>query len=106
MEKYCANLPEVDLRTLLAGLGFRGDKVHTQVYQLSGGEKVRLMILIASHQRELPLLLLDEPDNHLDIESKAMLANALNEFNGSLILISHDEGLVSHIEHISKVQLH
>jgi ATPase subunit of ABC transporter with duplicated ATPase domains len=64
------------------------------------------MILIASHQSELPLLLLDEPDNHLDIESKNVLANALNEFNGSLILISHDEYLVRHIEHISKVQLH
>ena len=106
MEKNCTDLNETDLRTILAGIGFRGDKVYTQVNQLSGGEKMRLMILIASHQSELPLLLLDEPDNHLDIESKNVLANALNEFNGSLILISHDEYLVRHIEHISKVQLH
>jgi ATPase subunit of ABC transporter with duplicated ATPase domains len=106
MEEHCTDLNEMDLRTILAGIGFRGDKVYTQANQLSGGEKMRLMILIASHQRELPLLLLDEPDNHLDIESKAVLANALNEFNGSLILISHDEYLVGHIEHISKVQVH
>ena len=81
-------------------------KFYTKVAQLSGGEKMRLMILIASHQVELPLLLLDEPDNHLDIESKSVLANALNEFNGSLILISHDEYLVNHINKILKVQLH
>jgi ATPase subunit of ABC transporter with duplicated ATPase domains len=106
MEKHCTDLNEIDLRTILAGLGFRGDKVYKQVSQLSGGEKMRLMILIASHQRELPLLLLDEPDNHLDIESKAVLAKALNEFNGSLILISHDEHLVGCIENILEVQLH
>ncbi|MGL1957720.1 MAG: ATP-binding cassette domain-containing protein [Colwellia sp.] len=100
MEKYCTDLNEVALRTILAGIGFRGDKVYTQAAQLSGGEKMRLMILIASHQVELPLLLLDEPDNHLDIESKSVLANALNEFNGSLILISHDEYLVNHINKI------
>lgn len=106
MEKHCTGLNEMDLRTILAGIGFRGDKVYTQVNQLSGGEKMRLMILIASHQRELPLLLLDEPDNHLDIESKTVLAHALNKFNGSLILISHDEYLVGCIENISKVQIH
>jgi ATPase subunit of ABC transporter with duplicated ATPase domains len=105
MERNCIDLNETNLRTILAVAGFRGDKVYTQVNQLSGGEKMKLMILIASHQSELPLLLLDEPDNHLDIESKTVLANALNEFNGSFVLISHDQYLVSHIEHISKVHL-
>ena len=105
MEKNCIDLNETNLRTILAAAGFRGDKVYTHVNQLSGGEKMKLMILIASHQSELPLLLLDEPDNHLDIESKTVLANALNEFNGSFILISHDQYLMSHIEHLSKVHL-
>ncbi len=105
IQKHCAYLNDMDLRTLLAGVGFRGDKVFTLVAQLSGGEKMRLMMLIASHQKELPLLLLDEPDNHLDRESKEVLADALNEFNGSLILISHDEHLINCIDNILKIHL-
>jgi ATPase subunit of ABC transporter with duplicated ATPase domains len=105
MNKYCAHLHDSDLRTLLAGIGFRGDKVFTQVEQMSGGEKMRLMILVMSNQYELPLLLLDEPDNHLDIESKEVLANALNEFNGSFIIISHDEYLINAIDDLLKIQL-
>lgn len=105
MEIYCTNLNEVEVRSILAGVGFRGDKVFRPIAHLSGGEKMRLMILIASHQIELPLLLLDEPDNHLDIASKNVLANALNEFKGSFILISHDEYLVNHINPMSKIQL-
>jgi ATPase subunit of ABC transporter with duplicated ATPase domains len=105
MRKYCIHLRDTDLRTFLASVGFRGDKVFTQVEQLSGGEKMRLMILIASHQHELPLLLLDEPDNHLDIESKDVLANALNKFTGSFILISHDDHLLMAIDSVLKIQL-
>jgi ATPase subunit of ABC transporter with duplicated ATPase domains len=105
MKKHCVHLNDSDLRTLLAGIGFRGDKVFTQAEQLSGGEKMRLMLLIVSHQHELPLLLLDEPDNHLDIESKNMLANALNKFTGSFILISHDEHLLTIIDSVLKIQL-
>lgn len=105
MQKHCAHLNNSDLRTLLAGIGFRADKVFTQVKQLSGGEKMRLMILVVSHLHELPLLLLDEPDNHLDIESKEMLADALNEFNGSFIIISHDQYLINTIDNVLKIQL-
>ncbi|MEI6895011.1 MAG: ATP-binding cassette domain-containing protein [Colwellia sp.] len=105
MQQHCAYLNDMDLRTLLAGIGFRGDKVFTLVAQLSGGEKIRLMILIASHQKELPLLLLDEPDNHLDRESKEVLADALNAFNGSFILISHDEHLLNCIDNVLKIKL-
>jgi len=105
IKNYCAHLNDSDSRTILAGIGFRGDKVFTQVEQLSGGEKMRLMILMMSHQYELPLLLLDEPDNHLDIESKEVLANALNEFNGSFIIISHDEYLINAIDDVLKMQL-
>jgi len=105
IKSYCAHLNDSDSRTILAGIGFRGDKVFTQVEQLSGGEKMRLMILMMSHQYELPLLLLDEPDNHLDIGSKEVLANALNEFKGSFIIISHDEYLINAIDDILKIQL-
>lgn len=105
MKLYCPHLNSSELRTILAEIGFRGDKVFTQVDELSGGEKMRLMILVVSHQQELPLLLLDEPDNHLDIESKEMLATALNEFNGSFVIISHDEHLIGSIDDIFKIQL-
>jgi ATPase subunit of ABC transporter with duplicated ATPase domains len=105
MKKHCARLNNSNLRTLLAGIGFRGDKVFTQVKQLSGGEKMRLIILVVGHQHEMPLLLLDEPDNHLDIESKEVLANALNEFTGSFILISHDDHLLVGIDSFLKIQL-
>jgi len=105
MQKYCAHINDSDLRTILAGIGFKGDKVFTPVEQLSGGEKMRLMILMVSHQHELPLLLLDEPDNHLDIESKEVLAKALNEYNGSFIIISHDEHLIASIDDVFEIQL-
>lgn len=56
---------------------------------------MKLAILIATHQIPLPLLLLDEPDNHLDIESKHLLSEALNQYRGSFILISHDREFVT-----------
>jgi len=105
MQNHCSHINDSQLRTLLAGIGFKGDKVFTQVDTLSGGEKMRLMILVMSHQNELPLLLLDEPDNHLDIESKEVLANALNQFNGSFIIVSHDEHLIISIDNIMKIAL-
>ena len=105
MKLHCPHLNSSELRTILAGIGFRGEKVFAQVNQLSGGEKMRLMISVVSNQHEMPLLLLDEPDNHLDIESKVMLATALNEFNGSFVIISHDEHLIASIDDVFKIQL-
>jgi ATPase subunit of ABC transporter with duplicated ATPase domains len=92
---------ETELRTLLAGNGFRGERVNDLAGMLSGGEKMRLAMLIAGSSPE-KLLLLDEPDNHLDLASKELLAQALSDFNGSFILISHDEYFVSGcgIEHV------
>ncbi|MDG6096628.1 ABC-F family ATP-binding cassette domain-containing protein [Alteromonas sp. ZYF713] len=83
-------LSESDARTLLAGIGFRRDKVFNQAETLSGGEKMKLAMLIVSHQPQQPFLLLDEPDNHLDLNAKILLAAALNRYQGGFILISHD----------------
>ncbi len=58
---------------------------------LSGGEKMKLSMLIASHQPCQPILLLDEPDNHLDLDSKITLAKALKAYRGGFILVSHDK---------------
>jgi ATPase subunit of ABC transporter with duplicated ATPase domains len=82
-----------DIRTLLAANGFRKETVFQLAGTLSGGEKMRLAMLIASCQID-KLLLLDEPDNHLDIASKAQLAQALADFAGSFILVSHDQYFV------------
>ena len=93
----CRGLIESEARTLLAGIGFRRDSVHREVKHLSGGEKMKLSMLMVSHIEDAPLLLLDEPDNHLDIESKRILAEALNQYKGSFILVSHDEGFVEDV---------
>lgn len=92
---FCPQLGEERARTLLAGIGFRRDSVYRLVDQLSGGEKMKLAMLIVSHQADQPLLLLDEPDNHLDLDSKLILAEALNAYQGAFLLISHDEDFVA-----------
>ncbi|MFA0087679.1 ATP-binding cassette domain-containing protein [Vibrio sp. 10N.261.51.F12] len=84
-------------RVLLAGMGFRRDTVHRKTKHLSGGEKMKLSMLIVSHIPKTPLLLLDEPDNHLDIESKQLLANALRYYKGAFILVSHDRDFVDEV---------
>ncbi|QMV16509.1 ABC-F family ATP-binding cassette domain-containing protein [Vibrio spartinae] len=89
--QQCEGMQESDARTLLAGIGFRRDRVFRLGAVLSGGEKMKLAMLIVSHQPEQPLLLLDEPDNHLDLDSKIMLAQALRNYRGGFILVSHDD---------------
>ncbi|PSV47483.1 ATP-binding cassette domain-containing protein [Photobacterium indicum] len=91
---HCRGLIESDARILLAGIGFRRDSVYRKVADLSGGEKMKLSMLMVSHVDDAPLLLLDEPDNHLDIDSKQMLATALKAFKGGFILVSHDKDFV------------
>lgn len=87
----CPHITENKARALLASIGFRGDSVNKDVDRLSGGEKMRVTLLIASHQPGNILLLLDEPDNHLDLMTKQKLAEAIRNYKGGVILVSHSE---------------
>ncbi|MEW6253180.1 MAG: ATP-binding cassette domain-containing protein, partial [Planctomycetota bacterium] len=84
---------EQDLRTFLGSFNFSGDMVAQPVGTMSGGEKARLVLAMLVWQRP-NLLLLDEPTNHLDLATREALAMALNEFEGTLMLVSHDRALL------------
>ncbi len=84
---------EQDLRTFLGTFNFSGDVVKQAVGTMSGGEKARLVLAMLVWQRP-NLLLLDEPTNHLDLATREALAVALNEFEGTLMLVSHDRALL------------
>ncbi|CAM3641827.1 ABC-F family ATP-binding cassette domain-containing protein [Bordetella bronchialis] len=84
---------EQDLRNYLGGFGFSGDAVTSPVGPMSGGEKARLALSLIVWQKP-NLLLLDEPSNHLDVETREALAAALAEFAGSMLLVSHDRHLL------------
>ncbi len=81
------------VRTQLGGFGFSADKQQTQVGKLSGGERARLMLALATLDKP-NLLILDEPTNHLDIDARNELLTALNDFDGAVILVSHDRRLI------------
>ncbi|NHH83184.1 ABC-F family ATP-binding cassette domain-containing protein [Burkholderia gladioli] len=84
---------EQSLRTFLGSFNFNGDMVHQQVGTMSGGEKARLVLCMIVWQRP-NLLLLDEPTNHLDLATREALGMALNEFEGTVMLVSHDRSLL------------
>lgn len=92
--KACPNIIINKARALLASIGFRAESVMIQAGNLSGGEKMRLTLLIAGNQAENTLLLLDEPDNHLDVATKKQLADAINRYKGGFILVSHNAGFI------------
>ncbi|RKP51837.1 ABC-F family ATP-binding cassette domain-containing protein [Pararobbsia silviterrae] len=84
---------EQSLRTFLGTFNFSGDMVHQAVRTMSGGEKARLVLCMIVWQRP-NLLLLDEPTNHLDLSTREALGIALNEFEGTVMLVSHDRSLL------------
>ena len=84
---------EQSLRTFLGTFNFSGDMVHQAVGTMSGGEKARLVLCMIVWQRP-NLLLLDEPTNHLDLATREALGMALNEFEGTVMLVSHDRSLL------------
>ena len=81
------------VRAQLGRFGFSGDKAMTRVDKLSGGERARLALALIT--RDAPhLLILDEPTNHLDVDSREALVQALNGYDGAVILVSHDRHMV------------
>ncbi len=87
---------EQELRDFLGQFRFTGDMVNQQVGSLSGGEKARLVLAMLVWQRP-NLLLLDEPTNHLDLNTREALSLALNEFEGTVMLVSHDRALLREV---------
>ncbi|HUG24995.1 ABC-F family ATP-binding cassette domain-containing protein [Piscinibacter sp.] len=87
---------EQELRNFLGQFRFEGDMVHQTVGTLSGGEKARLVLAMLVWQRP-NLLLLDEPTNHLDLDTREALSMALNEFEGTVMLVSHDRALLREV---------
>lgn len=87
------NTREQDLRAFLGMFNFSGDMIFQAVGSMSGGEKARLVLCMIVWQRP-NLLLLDEPTNHLDLATREALAIALNEFEGTVMLVSHDRALL------------
>ena len=88
-----AKATEQELRDFLAGFGFRGDRVFEPVEPFSGGEKARLVLALTAYLRP-NLMLLDEPTNHLDLEMRQALAVALQDYEGAVVLVSHDRHLL------------
>ena len=84
---------EQKLRDYLGGFGFQGDKVSEETRRFSGGEKARLVLALIVWQRP-NLLLLDEPTNHLDLDMRQALTEALIDFEGALVVVSHDRHLI------------
>jgi ATP-binding cassette, subfamily F, member 3 len=88
-----ADAPESKVRTRVGSIGFSGDAADHAVKTLSGGEKSRLLLGLATFAAP-HLIILDEPTNHLDIDSRGALIEAVNEFPGAVILVSHDRYLL------------
>jgi ATP-binding cassette subfamily F protein 3 len=93
LSRIAQNTREQELRNYLGGFNFPGDMATTSIETFSGGEKARLALALIVWQRP-NLLLLDEPTNHLDLETREALTVALAQFEGTLVLVSHDRHLL------------
>ncbi len=101
-----SNISELEWRNLLGQLRLRGDKGTHPLTQLSGGEKLKVALLGLSHSETMPeLLLLDEPENHLDIESRELFAKAISSYEGAVLLVSHDSNFVDKCGIVEKLYL-
>ncbi len=93
LQKLNPKATEKELRGFLGGFDFQGDKALDAIAPFSGGEKARLVLAMLIYQRP-NLLLLDEPTNHLDLEMRHALSLALQDFEGALVVVSHDRYLL------------
>src|SRR4030081_887059 len=93
VRKLMPDAPETKVRGRTGAIGFSGQAGETKVKSLSGGEKARLLLGLATFFGP-NMIILDEPTNHLDIDSRAALAEAINEFPGAVIMVSHDRYLI------------
>tara|TARA_B110000438_G_scaffold284705_1_gene314022 strand:+ start:250 stop:2052 length:1803 start_codon:yes stop_codon:yes gene_type:complete len=96
LSKKALDQPELKTRGILGKFGFDKAKSDTKIGKLSGGEKTRLLFCLMSFESP-NILLLDEPTNHLDIDSRSALINALNNYEGCVILVSHDTQLIEKV---------
>jgi ATP-binding cassette, subfamily F, member 3 len=93
VRKLMGDAPEAKVRARAGAIGFPGKAADTKAGRLSGGEKARLLLGLATFFGP-NMIILDEPTNHLDIDSRAALAEAINEFPGAVIMVSHDRYLI------------
>jgi ATP-binding cassette subfamily F protein 3 len=93
LQRLAPEATERDIRAFLGGFNFQGDQTLEPAGSFSGGEKARLALALLVYQRP-NLLLLDEPTNHLDIEMRYALTSALQDFEGAMVIVSHDRHLL------------